>query len=174
MSLKHGLILGFSILLFAAGTEVSMGMFDFLKVCLFSEVNGQVTKDGKPVAGAEVMRSVELNDKTYTDTTLTNAEGRYHFAERQVKSMNSILPVEPFIPQLINIKYNKQQFIGWKMNKRNYDVNGEIDKALQLSCELNDEPNVKEQRIGPNVFGICKWNLDFSVKEISHESSHPL
>ena len=134
-----------------------MGMFDFLKVCLFSEVNGLVTQGGKPVSGVKIIRTAELNDKTYTDTTITDAQGRYHFDARFTRSVNSILPVEPFIPQIMTIRYNNKDYPGWKMNKRNYDVNGEIDQPLDLSCDLADEPMVKEQRIGPNVFGLCKW-----------------
>lgn len=157
MANKNKYVVFFSMLLFAAGTEVSMGMFDFLNVCLFSEVNGAITLDGKPVAGAEVVRTAILNDKTYTDTVTTDAQGRYHFDARFTKSMNSILPVEPFIPQLVTIRFNNQEYPGWKMNKRNYDVNGEIDQPLNLSCELSEQPDVKEQKIGPNVFGLCKW-----------------
>ena len=134
-----------------------MGMFNFLKVCLFSEVNGVVTLNGKPVVGAEVIRTAELNDKAYSDTTTTDGQGRYHFDARFTKSVNSILPVEPFIPQTLVIRANKQEFPGWKMNKRNYSVNGEIDQPLNLTCELSDQPELKEQRIGPNVFGLCKW-----------------
>lgn len=134
-----------------------MGMFDFLKVCLFSEVNGVVTLGGRPVAGAEVIRTAVLNNKVYRDTTTTDAGGHYHLEARFTRSVNSILPVEPFIYQKMFIRYQGKEHRAWEVDKRNYDVNGEIKKPLNLSCELTD-PEEKKW-FGPRVvLGKCKIN----------------
>lgn len=134
-----------------------MGLFDFMKVCLFSEVRGVVTHNGKPVAGAKLVRSAELNDKTFTDTGVTDQQGRFHLKATFTKSVNAILPVEPFIYQKIFIHHQGKQYRAWEVDKRNYDVNGEIKKPINLSCELTDTDEKKW--FGPRAIqGICKIN----------------
>jgi len=134
-----------------------MGMFDFMKVCLFSEVNGVVTREGKPLAGVKLVRSAEINDKTHTDSAVTDAQGRFHFDAKFTKSVNAILPVEPFIYQKIFIHHDGKEYRAWEVDKRNYDENGEIKQPLKLSCELTDSDEKKW--FGPRaVLGICKIN----------------
>lgn len=134
-----------------------MGMFDFLQVCLFSEVNGVVTLEGKPVAGAELVRTAILNDKTYKDTATTDSEGRYHFDARFTRSINSILPSEPFIYQKMIIHHQGKEIRAWEVDKRNYDIDGEIKRPLNFTCELTDQDEKKW--FGPRaVLGICKIN----------------
>lgn len=42
-------------------TQVSaMSLFDFMKVCVFTDVSGVVTLEGKPVAGARIVRTATL------------------------------------------------------------------------------------------------------------------
>lgn len=132
-----------------------MGMFDFLKVCLFSEVNGVVTQDGKPIAGAEIIRTAEFNNKAYIDSTMTDTHGRYYFNARFINSINKILPIEPRVPQKISIRYHNKEYLGWDMDKRDYEINGEIDRKLDLVCELSKEPEMKKLGISGYVDGIC-------------------
>lgn len=157
MSGKNKLIFLIPIFLFAV-PQVSMGMIEFLKICLFSEVNGFITVNGKPVVGAKVIRTSGLNSKTFTETTITDNEGYYHFDMHIIKSINRILPLEPYIPQKIIIWLDDKDYQGWQMVKRNYDVNGEIGAALNLKCELTKQPDITEQKIGSNIFGLCRWD----------------
>ena len=133
-----------------------MGMFDFVKVCLFSEVNGVVTLNGKPVAGVEVVRTAELgcNDKLFTDRTLTDDQGRYRFSARFTHSVCKIAPVEPIVSQKIVFLHQGKEYLGWEMTKHNYEVDGELRRPIQLSCDLNTKNDRKE--FGPQiVWGIC-------------------
>ena len=131
-----------------------MGLFDFMKVCLFSEVNGVVTLEGKPVAGAEIVRSAEINDKPYTDKTVTDENGRFHFDAMYTHSVNKILPMEPVIPQKILIKPQGHEYLAWEMTKHDYGINDEIKMPIRLACELLNKESGKEY--GPTVvWGIC-------------------
>ena len=138
-----------------------MGLFDFMKVCLFSEVNGVVTLEGKPVKGAEISRTAEFNDKFYTDKTVTNADGHFHIDAMTTHSINKTLAiVEAVISQELKITYEGKEYIGWRTVKRSYEQNTELgdDKKIQLSCELTDESTKKEKqlRIKVSVLAIQK------------------
>jgi len=143
-----------------------MGLFDFMKVCLFSEVNGVVTLEGKPVAGAEIVRTAEINDKPYTDKTVTDENGRFHFDAMYTHSVNKILPMEPYMPQKILIKYKEEEYTAWRTSKRDYYENAEMedDKNIALKCELTDEPTINDQKLRSNIIGICKLGLHREAK----------
>ena len=137
-----------------------MGLFDFMKVCLFSEVNGVVTLEGKPVAGADLIRTAEINDKVHTDRAMTDENGRFHFSAMYTNSLNKILPVEPVIPQTITIQYQGNSYSGWRTTRRGYDENSEMknNKNIALTCELTDEDSMKEKDLRRPVAGVCKIN----------------
>lgn len=136
----------------------AMGLFDFMKVCLFSEVNGVVTLEGKPVVGAELIRTAKLNDKVYTDRAVTDTSGKFHFDAMYTHSVNKmIFIIEPVIPQTITIGHNDKQYPGWRTTKRDYYENAELeeDRNIDLRCELINEPSVKDQKIRPPLYGVC-------------------
>lgn len=137
-----------------------MGLFDFMKICLFSEVKGVVTLEGKPVAGAEIVRTAEINDKVHTDKTVTDESGKFHFEAMYTHSMNKIIfIIEPVIPQTMTIIHNDEEYLGWRTSKRDYHENAELDdgKKIRLTCEIADEPSIKDQRVKRPVRGICKF-----------------
>ena len=143
--------------LFKAG--VVMGFRPF-QICMFSEVNAVVTLHGKPVAGAEIVRtSNELDSKVYTEKTTTDAQGRFHFNALWVFSLRNFIPVEPMVEQHITIYYQNQEYMGWQTSKGNYGHNDELDdnKPLNFTCELSEEPTLKYQEVARNIEGICKW-----------------
>jgi hypothetical protein len=134
-----------------------MGLFDFVKVCLFSEVKGVVTLEGKPVAGAELVRTAEIGEKVHTDKTMTDENGRFSFPAMYTHSLNKIAPVEPHIPQMMRIRTGGNEFLVWDGSKRDYDLNGEIDRNLVLSCELTEKE--KRYEIGASIYhSICQLN----------------
>ncbi len=131
-----------------------MGLFDSLKVCLFSEVNGVVMSEGKPVVGMEVVQTAKISDKLYTYKTLTDDHGRFHFEARLAYSINKIAPVEPYIAQKIKMTHMGKEYLAWDIDKRNYDLNGELGRDLKLQCDLGQKESRKEfdTRI---LWGIC-------------------
>ena len=142
-----------------------MGLFDFVKICLFSEVNGVVTLNGKPVPDVEVVRTMRMgHNNIYTDKTTTDNQGHYRFAARFTHSIRKIAPVEPLIFQRMVFVYQSKEYLGWETDKRNYQINGELDVAINLVCELTNESRV---RVGPRhrgIDGICTGN---GIREIS-------
>ena len=129
------------------------------QICMFSEINAVVTLNGKPVIGAEIVRtSNELDSKVYTEKTTTDEQGKFHFAALWVFSLRNWIPMEPMIEQHITITNQGIEHQGWFGVKNNYGLNDELDdnKPLNLTCELSDEPSLKYQSRG-NIKGICKW-----------------
>lgn len=125
------------------------------EMVLFSEVNGVVTSDGQPVSGAEVERTYHWGwkDVEKKEKTVTGQDGRYHFPEVVESSFfGSFMPHEPLIGQRIYIRYQGQQYKGWKHSKHNYRKNGELGRPINLRCDLGTEPSLKEDE---EVYGIC-------------------
>ena len=141
-----------------------MGLFDFVKVCLFSEVTGVVTLEGKPVAGAELVRTAKIGEKVHTDKTKTDENGRFQFSAMYTNSVYKIAPVEPFIAQKIKILTDKKEYEAWDLDKRNYDLNGElrhfgsngeVNLRLNIRCELTAKRH--RQEFGAKILlGICE------------------
>ncbi len=138
---------------------VAMGFRPF-QICMFSEVNAVVTLHGKPVVGAEIVRtSNELDSKVYTEKTTTDAQGRFHFDALWVFSLRQFIPAEPMVEQHITIYYQDKEHMGFDHSKRGYGHNDELDdgKALNFTCELSEEPAMKYQEVAGPIDGICKW-----------------
>lgn len=121
---------------------------------LFSEVNGTVFLNGKPLPGAEVEQEYQWKDTIKNTRVTTDANGRYRFPAVTEKSfLWSVLPHEPVVFQNLRIHYQGKVYKGWAQTKHNYDNNGELNgRPFQLRCELTDEPGPHPE-IGS--FGIC-------------------
>ena len=129
-----------------------MSIFD--KKTLFSEVNGVVLKDGKPVANAEVTRYWHWHwkDKKSTERTITNNKGEFHFDTIRKKSTTaSLMFHEPLITQDIKIFVGNEEYKAWRFTKHDYENNGELNgRPINIKCSLETEAFFKD-----DVFGIC-------------------
>lgn len=121
------------------------------KLCVFSEVTGVVTSDGRPVEGAVVERSWSwVSGEPRTDTVTTDARGRFAFPALFARSMmRSILPMEPVVQQRIMIRHGDEEYVGYDFVKRNYDENGEFGRPLDLACGLEASLD------GEHFYGVC-------------------
>ncbi|MGY4533728.1 hypothetical protein ACVW0Y_002861 [Pseudomonas sp. TE3786] len=122
---------------------------------LFSEVNGIVLLDGKPVQGVEVDQEYHWHwkDEKARRVTTTDAQGRFHFPLITGKSLTAALPHEPVVEQRMRLYYQGKEYQGWYQSKHNYDDLGELNgRPLNLVCDLNDEP-APHPEIGSS--GIC-------------------
>jgi hypothetical protein len=141
---------------------IAMGLFDFAKICLSSEVSAVVMLNGKPVAGAEITRMVEWKEKVYTTTT-SDAQGHFHFEPTFANSvLQQIMPVENVIDQIINIRYQGKEYLAWRGTKRNLELNGEFAdrKPHPLTCELTAESRLTKDGVdfaSGSVRTICTW-----------------
>ena len=151
---------------FITGQVQAMGMLDFMRVYIFSEVDGVVLMNGKPVSGAKVIRTADYKDKVHSNTVVTDEQGRFHFDDIFTYSMRLS---ETAILQRIMIHYEGEEYLAWEMMKRNDNRYGELNdpetpevpiKHLQLNCELTDDQKVKrifQFELGPHLLqGLCR------------------
>ena len=130
----------------------------FFGVCLFSKTSGQILNEGKPVEGANIIRTMIWQNKTFEEKAVTDKNGNFTFDAKIKNSLSKFIPVEVVVAQKILIEHNGIQYEGWKANKRDAEENTELNgRPINLKCELTDEVSVKEQ--GRNVIkGMCRWD----------------
>lgn len=115
------------------------------KYSLFSVVDGQLLDAGKPVEWAQIVRqshsrwfdgyegassTQEGTPKYFTETTITDKEGKFHFGERlpkwNISRLIGWLPHEPYIDQEITLMHEGKEQMLYVGTKRNYDTDGEL------------------------------------------------
>ena len=145
-----------------------MGFLDFMRIYIFSEVDGVVLLEGKPVSGATVIRTADYKDKLYSDTVITDDQGRFHFDDIYIYSMRLF---GTYIWQKITIQYDGKEYLAWKMMK-GYDTRySELSdpelpdapiKKLQLRCELtgdqDSEQVIKFTLDQHTIYGLSRWD----------------
>ena len=147
-------LLTFAVLLFAVPEGYAMGVFG--RLVLFSEVHGTVLKDGKPVAGAELVQKVVWSDdenEIPPQRTVTDETGAFSFpAMTHGAGLLRLIPAQPIMLQTIVIRYRSVEYTAWRHSKDSYDANTELDgRPLKLVCELSREPGYEGTH-----YGICK------------------
>ncbi|MEL6206190.1 MAG: carboxypeptidase-like regulatory domain-containing protein [Pseudomonadota bacterium] len=132
-----------SALLIAGGSAMALGK----RVVLASEIEGQVVADasGAPVAGATVTRrwTWGLNDRTGTEQTTTDAEGRFRFPPVEARSLGAaLLPHEPGIrTEILLDRPGAEALLLLSLQKKNYDPDGELGgRKLNVRCRTDIEP----------------------------------
>jgi hypothetical protein len=125
------------------------------KMVIFSAVQGKVLLNGNAVKGAEIVRRYKWTWKREEaeDRTLTDEAGKFSMPSIERSSLlGSLLPHEPVIEQTITIRHQGRDYNAWMLDKRDYDLNGELQgKPIVMTCHLEAEP----ARHG-KVFGICE------------------
>lgn len=129
----------------------------FLSKVMFSEVQGVLLKDGKPVPNARVKREYHWhwNDKKVSDETITDASGNFRFPLATQSAIGaSLLPHEAVIFQEITLAHEGQDYILWQFFKRDYDTNSEFDGApTRILCDLKTPPG--RHIANSKAYGIC-------------------
>jgi hypothetical protein len=145
-----------------------MGLLDFARIYIFSEVDGVVLMQGKPVSAAKVVRTADYKDRLYTHTVITDEQGRFHFDDIYRYSLRLS---ETAIHQKIVIHYQDKEYLAWELLKRNDSRYGELnapetdDKPivkLNLRCDLTEDQNKKQvvefQLGNKTIYGLSQWN----------------
>ncbi len=83
----------YTILLILTIGVIKMAFADIGKVCLFSEISGVITLDGKPVANAKLVRTVN-KEKDITDETTTDDKGYFKMPAVYERTITKFLPME--------------------------------------------------------------------------------
>lgn len=132
-----------------------------IKQCLFSEMTGVVSFEGKPAAGVKLVRLVNKN-KDIIDETITDEDGNFTFPAVFTKSyLSKILPTEFVVYQNITAYFNDQEFEVWSGVKRTPDENAESrGKPLVVKCNLS-QPDVEFVSIaGTLIHSRCTWDVE--------------
>lgn len=137
----------------------AMTVFDAGKVCLFSKISGTITLDGKPAAGALVVRKVNLN-KDKVDQTTTDENGYFEMPAVFQRTVTKFLPQEFVASQAINVVYKDKSYQIWSSVKRSAKENTEAKgKPLVVYCELNsNERSIVVDRVP--IHSLCEWDVE--------------
>ena len=150
------IIVSLVLLIFSYGVY-AMG----IKQCLFSEMTGVVSFEGKPAAGVKLVRLVNY-DKDVFDETITDEEGNFHFpAVYRTSILSKILPMEFVVYQNITAHFHNTEYEVWSATKRSPEENAESKgKALIVECNLS-QPEVTFISVDGNlVHSRCTWDVE--------------
>ncbi|MDX5405616.1 MAG: carboxypeptidase-like regulatory domain-containing protein [Chromatiaceae bacterium] len=142
-------------------------MFSWFKkydVHLCPAVQGTITENGKPLAGIRVFRELDY-DKSHTDDAVTDENGHFYFAEKNIKSR---LPGNKFDQsksrQVISLDYQGKLFLLWYLNTSSIKPQQAVVQRLaSLNCDLSNEelehvfPNIEKPDFPHSTFSICRW-----------------
>lgn len=126
------------------------------RLVLFSEVQGTVLKEGKPVQGARLTQEIVWSDnknEVPPSSVSSGADGRFIFpaVERDAGMLRAV-PHQPVILQKITISYDGMEYTAWRHTKNSYETNSEMDgRPLTLECELTRAADFEGTH-----YGICK------------------
>ncbi len=148
--------------------EVYAGMFGLGKkteVHLSPEVKGVVTLNGRPVEGAQVVRTLDY-DREYREEQLTGVDGRFSFPEKNIMSdrPNKLLD-ETRVRQILTVNYEGQKYLIWYTTPGTIHRRTAIARRLgALHCELTNPEiehgfeNIEKPEFPHSTFSICRWN----------------
>ncbi len=132
-----------------------------IKQCLFSEMTGVVSFEGKPAAGVKLVRMVNY-DKNIYDETITDESGNFHFpAIYRSSILSKVLPMEFVVLQEITAHFQGKAYEVWNSIKRSPEVNTESrGKALVVECNLS-WPEAKGIIVDDvAIFSRCNWDVE--------------
>ncbi|WP_281560372.1 DUF6795 domain-containing protein [Thalassomonas sp. RHCl1] len=173
-ALKTTLLL-FLILSITVLTKGMADMFGFFKkydVHLCPLVKGQILKEGKAVAGIEVIRSLTyVDNKERIDSVKTDDKGNFILPKVNIRSkMPGNFMVEHNTRQIIYTEQNNKKYILWNTSMWGFKPIAAFNRKLSsLNCDLTS-PKVSFEFANdkhpqrPHYAGtICRWDEDFEI-----------
>lgn len=136
-----------------------MSILDAGKVCLFSQISGVITLDGRPAANARIIRTANLS-RDKVDETYTDENGYFEMPPVFQRTVAKFLPQEFTAKQTINVEYDGNNYVIWRGVKRDPGENTEArGENLVVTCELsNDEDLIIID--GAPIFTLCNWDVE--------------
>ncbi|MCF6234948.1 MAG: hypothetical protein L3J70_00985 [Gammaproteobacteria bacterium] len=159
-------VIGSLLLLSTQAVGNMFGLFKKYDVHLSPEVHGVITEKGKAVVGLEVFRGLTYgDDNELIDKTLTDTEGKFSFAEKNIRSRKpGSMFDESSIRQIIDVEYEGKRYFLWGTLAKGIKPSQAVTQRLsQLNCDLNDTEeelefqNIEDPRWGYLVKSICRW-----------------
>ncbi len=150
-----GILAAVGTILIANGTTMSL----FSKLVLFSHVEGVITLNGKPVAGAQIVQEILYKDAgEFAPRSVTSGPQGDFELEEVIRNpgLSRMLPGQVSIVQRLIIRHDGNEYEGWRHNKSSVEPNSELDgQPLKLICELTNKPDFEGTH-----FGICRAATD--------------
>lgn len=155
--------LGF-LVFFVFSQQVMADMFSWFKkydVHLSPAVRGNISFNGNPVANVKVFRELTY-DKEYLDYAMTDAQGRFSFDEKNIRSRRPGSAFDTSKRQVLYLDYNNQRYVLWYYSTLNTSAAQTLtEKMQQLRCELTQPektyelPNQEFPEHPHGVTGVC-------------------
>ncbi|CAM3666923.1 carboxypeptidase-like regulatory domain-containing protein [Rheinheimera salexigens] len=129
-----------AVLFIVLSQQVNADMFGWLKKTeleLSPEIKGVVTQDGKPVAGAKVLRLLTYSDKEFNDSTTTDEHGRFYLPTKKVKLKVSPM-FDTWASQILEVEYADKKIEIWSAGATSVLDYDSIKQLLSgIKCELS-------------------------------------
>lgn len=136
-----------------------MSLTDIGKVCLFSEMSGVLTINGKPASNVRLVRTAKWQTEQ-RDETMTDEHGHFHFPMLTERTVAKFLPMEFVASQDIRAFHDGAEVRIWGGVKRVPEENAESKgKPLVVTCDLTAEEQYIEVS-GGLVFSRCEWDVE--------------
>ena len=132
------------------------------QICLMSEVNGQLVKDGQPLPNTKLVRELSYvyKDGFHTDEAITNAEGYFSFPAIFEKKKRFAFLNMFSIGQVIKAPAHGENAQIWIGSKTEPEENSEArGKAINVFCDLENE--FTTTRIENSSYHLrCAWDVE--------------
>ena len=128
------------------------------EIVICSPMEGRITFNGAPAAGAKLERFVKWKDEDgQTDTTFTDGNGYFRFPI--IKEKAKLPKLSQFvIGQEIHVYFNGDKYPVWAKAKREKGLYGELDGSpVNFRCDLTDELAPVDAGKGM-LLTSCKWD----------------
>ena len=123
-----------------------LGMLKKYTVELCPEVHGRLTNNGAPIENQLIERSLTYADEEYIDNCYTDADGKFNFTAKSIKSRlpGNILH-QPVVRQILSTYNADKELFIWATNLHEI-VCPDIYKShlLKLAADLQNEEEVFE------------------------------
>ena len=160
----------FGVIFLLVISEVSAGMFGFGKkteVHLSPEVNGIVMLNGSPVAGAQVVRTLDYGQE-YREETVTGEDGAFHFPEKNIQSTRpDKLMDETRVRQIVTVNFQGEKYLLWYATPGTIHWRtGIANRLSSMRCELTNPEieqgfeNIEKPQFPHSTFSVCRWDND--------------
>ncbi|WP_111641437.1 DUF6795 domain-containing protein [Marinimicrobium alkaliphilum] len=158
--MKAAVVVSIALLIFSSlysAQGVAMSLFSGEDVYVFSAMDGHLTYQGQPAAGAKIIRHVAWKDREgESEETVADENGYFSFPSMKRK-LRQFLPAQFVAHQSIFVVYRDERVQIWGTGKLGKEEYAEVGrKPLEFTCELTDDPRRVDVEYG-FIFTSCKW-----------------
>ena len=139
--------------------------------CVFSNMEGLLTHQGIPAAGAKLtLQLYYYDEKMKPVEIISDSNGYFNFPSVWKKvGLKRFVPHETHASQEIKVHYKGNVFDIWVAGKHSFDEYSELEgRPVNFTCNLDDEPvriDLDMKLKSGLIYTNCKWD---SIKNKRH------